>query len=29
MKKELKNVLDLTNQPQTETVPESASPAQS
>jgi chromosome segregation and condensation protein ScpB len=29
LKKELKNVLDLTNQPQTETVPESASPAQS
>jgi len=29
MKKELKNVLDLTNQPQTETAPESASPEQS
>jgi segregation and condensation protein B len=29
MKKELKNVLDLTNQPQTETASESASPEQS
>jgi len=29
MKKELKNVLDLTNQPQTETAPESGSPEQS
>ena len=29
MKKELKNVLDLTNQPQTETAPEPSSPEQS